>query len=85
MEVVMRKLIQVTSDVGAFMKEVRERQGLTQEKVSMKSGFTTQTIANLEKNKGSMNMSTLLAIATSIGVKVELNFEDKQNVKIREL
>lgn len=81
----MRKLIQVTNDVGGFMKEVRERQGLTQEKVSMKSGFTTQTIANLEKNKGSMNMSTLLAIATSIGVKVELNFEDKQNVKIREL
>lgn len=81
----MRKVIQTTNDLGGFIKEARERVPMTLEAVASKSGFTTQTLSNLEKNRGSVNLNTLLAVATSIGVKVELHFEDRQNVKIKEL
>jgi transcriptional regulator with XRE-family HTH domain len=82
---VLKKTIQTTNDLGEFMKSARERSGLTIEAVALKSGFTTQTIANLEKNRGSVNLNTLLAVATTIGVKVEVNYEDRKNIKIREL
>lgn len=81
----MKKIIQTSNDLGGFIKLARERAQLTIEFVSLKSGFTTQTIANLEKNRGSVNLNTLLAVATVVGVKVELNLEDRQNIKIKEL
>jgi transcriptional regulator with XRE-family HTH domain len=80
---VSRKTIITMSDVGNYIKAAREKCGLTIEFVSLKSGFTTQTISNLEKNRGSVNLNTLLAVATVVNVKLELNFEDRQNVKIK--
>lgn len=85
MEVEMRKIIKITNDIGSFMKEARERSGMTQFEVAKKSGYTTQTLSNIEQNKNSVNVNTLLAICTSIGVKVELHFEDRQNIKLKEL
>ena len=85
MEVLMRKVIQTTNDLGGFIREARDRAGMTLEAVSLKSGYTTQTLSNLEKNRGSVNLNTLLAVATTIGVKVELNFEDRQKPIIKEL
>ena len=81
----MRKVIQTTNDLGGFIREARDRAGMTLEAVSLKSGYTTQTLSNLEKNRGSVNLNTLLAVATTIGVKVELNFEDRQKPIIKEL
>lgn len=81
----MRKVIQTTNDLGGFIREARERAAMTLEAVASKSGYTTQTLSNLEKNRGSVNMNTLLAVATTIGVKVELNFEDRQKPIIKEL
>lgn len=81
----MRKVIQTTNDLGGFIKEARERAAMTLEAVASKSGYTTQTLSNLEKNRGSVNLNTLLAVATTIGVKVELNFEDRQKPIIKEL
>lgn len=81
----MRKVIQTTNDLGGFIKEARERAAMTLEAVASKSGYTTQTLSNLEKNRGSVNLNTLLAVATTIGVKVELNFEDRQKPILKEL
>jgi len=71
----MKTVIQTSNDVGNFLKAAREKAGMTQDQVSKRSGFTNQTIYNMENNKGSLNLSTVLAIATSIGVKIELNYE----------
>lgn len=81
----MKKVIQTSNDVGDFIREARDRAGLTRKQVSKKSGYNLMSIYNMEKNKCSMNLSTVLAIATSIGVKVEFSFEDKLNVKIKEV
>jgi transcriptional regulator with XRE-family HTH domain len=84
MEVLKKKII-TSNDLGPFMFMARTKAKMTLEYVAQKSGFTSQTVSNLEKNQGSVNVNTLLAIATVIGVKIEVNFEDKNNLKIKEL
>ena len=79
----MRKVIQTTNDLGGFIKEARERAQMTLEAVASRSGYTTQTLSNLEKHRGSVNLNTLLSVATSFCVKVELNFEDKHKPIIK--
>ena len=81
----MYKILEKTHDIGTFMREARERAKLSIKKVSDKSGFTEQTVTNLEKNRGSVNVATLLAVATAIGVKVAVSFEDRENPIVKEL
>lgn len=81
----MHKVLQTTNDLGSFMREARERSKMSIKKVSEKSGFTEQTITNLEKNRGSVNLFTLLSVATAINVKVAVTFEDRENPTVKEL
>jgi transcriptional regulator with XRE-family HTH domain len=81
----MHKTLQTTNDLGHFIREARERSEMSIKRVSVKSGYTEQTITNLEKNRGSVNLATLLAIATAIGVKVSVSFEDRSNPIVKEL
>lgn len=76
----MKKTIQTTNDLGPFIRTARDHKKLTLEQVSAKSGFTCQTISNLEKNRGSVNVNTLLAVATVVGVRVEISFEEMMGV-----
>jgi transcriptional regulator with XRE-family HTH domain len=76
----MKKTIQTTNDLGPFIRTAREHKKMTLEVVSSKSGFTCQTISNLEKNRGSVNVNTLLAVATVVGVRVEISFEETMGV-----
>lgn len=82
---VLKKKIMTSNDIGPFIYMARMKAKMTLEYVAKKSGYTNQTVSNLEKNKGSVNVNTLLAIATVVGVRLEINFEDKNNIKIKEL
>jgi transcriptional regulator with XRE-family HTH domain len=59
--------------VGKNVKRIRERKGLTQEKLAEISGFSQQYISSLEKGGRNPTIITLYEIALSLGVShVEL-------------
>jgi transcriptional regulator with XRE-family HTH domain len=59
--------------VGKNVKRIRERKGLTQEKLAEISGFSQQYISSLEKGRRNPTIITLYEIALSLGVShVEL-------------
>lgn len=84
MEVLKKKII-TSNDLGPFIFMARTKAKMTMAHVAKKAGFSIETVSNLEKNKGSVNVNTLLAIATVLGVKIEVNYEDKTSIKIKEI
>ena len=58
----MRKL------VGRNVRRLRERKGLTQEKLAEISGFSQQYISGLEKGLRNPTIVTLYEVATALGV-----------------
>jgi len=78
------KTVETVGHVGEFLRKIRKDSGHTIESVAAKAGVTNQTITNMEFNKGAINLRTLLAVAGSLGVKIILNFEDRENIKVIE-
>jgi transcriptional regulator with XRE-family HTH domain len=58
----MRKL------VGQNVKKVRERKGLTQERLAEISGFSQQYISSLEKGRRNPTVITLYELSLALGV-----------------
>lgn len=54
------------------VKEVREKQGLTQEELATRSGISRQTISAIENDtRYSAGVGTLAAIAKALGTTVD--------------
>ncbi len=69
----MRKL------VGRNVKRVRERRGLTQERLADVSGFSQQYISGLEQGRRNPTVVTLYELARALGVShIELVKPDVQ-------
>jgi transcriptional regulator with XRE-family HTH domain len=59
--------------VGKNVKRIRERKGLTQERLAEISGFSQQYISSLEQGRRNPTIITLYELAVSLGVNhVEL-------------
>ena len=58
----MRKL------VGKNIKRIREKKGLTQERLAEISGFSQQYISSLEQGRRNPTIITLYELAASLGV-----------------
>ena len=58
----MRKL------VGQNVRRIRQQQGLTQEQLSEKSGFTQQYLSGLESGRRNPTIVSIYQIATALGV-----------------
>jgi len=57
--------------IGARIKDLRETKGLTQEDVAKQISCSRQKIARIEKGATDITYSTISAIASVLGVKVE--------------
>lgn len=77
----MKVKINTTHDLGPIFKAARQSKGLTIAKVAALSGFSLQTIINIEKNIGSTRTETLLAVGKAVGITVEVsaNIKEKQS------
>jgi transcriptional regulator with XRE-family HTH domain len=58
----MRKL------VGKNLKRIREKKGLTQERLAEISGFTQQYISGIEQGRRNPTVITLYELAAALGV-----------------
>jgi len=54
--------------VGRNVQRIRQRKGLTQEKLSEKAGFTQQYISDLENGRRNPTVVTLYELAMALGV-----------------
>lgn len=55
--------------LGDVLKEIREKQGLSQEKLGLNSGVDRTYISEIENNKKSPTVKTLFRICGGLGVK----------------
>lgn len=72
-----RTKITTTNDIGAVIKDARLRKNMTLIAVATKAGFTYMTVHNIENNIGSTRTETLIAVASVVGVTLELVTETK--------
>jgi transcriptional regulator with XRE-family HTH domain len=60
---------------------MRKSCGLTQKQLAEKAGILQPQLARLESARSSPNLSTLIAIAKSVGYSVEINFVPEKTEK----
>jgi transcriptional regulator with XRE-family HTH domain len=64
------------------MRERRQEQGLSQQKLAQKAGVSLATIQNLEAGKGNPELFTVQSIASALSLDLELT---SKKIKIEEL
>ncbi len=74
----MKTKITTTNDIGAVIKTARLHKKMTLIHVANKSGFTYMTVHNIESNIGSTRTETLIAVASVVGVTLELVSDYKE-------
>jgi len=60
---------------GDILRAARKAQGLTQSQLEARSGIGIRNIAYLECGDSNPNLSTMLILATALGVNLRIEFE----------
>lgn len=63
----------LTFGLGAVIRSVRQRRGMTQEALADAVGVVRTSITNLERGKQSLPMDKLLKLAAALGMDVSLS------------
>lgn len=58
--------------VGVFLRQERERLGLTELDITARIGVARKTVKDIEANKNQMRLSTLVTIAEALGLEIEI-------------
>lgn len=58
-------------DLGAFIKDHRKKAGLTQLELADLAGVGKTTVFDIEKNKETVRLNSLLAVLRVLNIKVE--------------
>ena len=58
--------------IGARIKELRERKGITQMQLAEKTGYSQSNIGRIENGKYSVGLDILAVIAKALDARVEL-------------
>lgn len=61
---------------GSKLRAVRERRGITLKQVAAKAGVSESLVSQIERNKVSPSVDTLLSIADALGIDYEYLFSD---------
>lgn len=63
------------------MRELREKQGLTQAELAEKIGLTTNGYAKIERNETMPQAESIKKIAQVLGVNMEMLMHDNEDIK----
>jgi transcriptional regulator with XRE-family HTH domain len=66
---------------GEILRNVRERRGITLKKVAMEVGVSESLISQIERNKVSPSVDTLISIANVLEIDLEYLFRDYKRKK----
>jgi transcriptional regulator with XRE-family HTH domain len=64
--------------IGARIKDIRNKQGITQEQLSEKIGINTKYLSSIERGKENPTLNILLNLAQSLDVNLDEIFSDIQ-------
>jgi len=59
-----------TLKIGKRIKQLREQQGFTKERLAFENDLSKPTITRIERNEFDPKLSTLFKIANGLGVKI---------------
>lgn len=68
-------------DFHSLLVDQRETQGLTQKQVAERLGISQPAVAQFEKSTYSPSITTIIAYATAIGVKLDLGVARSNGLK----
>ena len=60
------------SDIGSALRAARRRLGLTQQEVADLAGLSDRTVRDLEKGSSSPSLGAVIAVATVLGLRLEV-------------
>lgn len=63
-------------EFGEKLREVRERRGMTMKEVAEKAGVSESLVSQIERNKVSPAIDTLLGLVEALGIDIEFLFRD---------
>jgi transcriptional regulator with XRE-family HTH domain len=69
------------AEIGRKIKQLRQERGLNLVELAAKTGFTKGYISKVENSRKSPPVSTLITIATALGVNLATIFSDDENKK----
>jgi transcriptional regulator with XRE-family HTH domain len=74
--------------IGARLKEIRGKKGITQEKLSEAIGISSKYLSSIERGKENPTLNTLIRLSTALSIEFEelfssLYIEDPENRKDR--
>lgn len=67
--------IEETASLGAFIKNIRKSQKLTQDEIAGLSGTGLRFIVDLEKGKPTCQIKKVLDVVKVLGIKIKLESE----------
>ncbi len=68
-------------EIGARVRALREKKGLTQEQAAELSGIHAKHVGRIESGGANVTISTLIALAAAYGVRLAVFFEDDTRSK----
>lgn len=73
------------SNIGANIKEFREKRGLSQEKLANRCGFSNTTLSSYENNRKTPSLSTIATIAKQLNTSIESLYYGNENISFIKL
>jgi DNA-binding XRE family transcriptional regulator len=69
-----RRVEAISEYYGALfeLRELREKEGITQEELSLKSGVARDAISKIEAGKRNVTLETLINLASAMGKRVQI-------------
>jgi transcriptional regulator with XRE-family HTH domain len=64
--------------IGARIKDIRNKQGVTQEQLSERVGINTKYLSSIERGKENPTLNILLKLTESLGVNLDEMFSNLQ-------
>lgn len=64
--------------IGARIKDIRNKQGITQEQLSERVGINTKYLSSIERGKENPTLNTLLKLTQSLDVNLDEIFSNLQ-------
>ena len=74
-------MIKKNAEFGNKLRLVRERKNMTLKDVAAKAGVSESLISQIERNRVSPSIDTLIAIANTLNIDLEYLFKDLKNDK----
>lgn len=68
----MRMIITSAQTLGAFIKDERKKQGLTQTALGKMTGVNQTTISMIEKGKPSVQLQTVFVLLAALNLNIQI-------------